>query len=286
MKLSFQYFLPLFLVFSFCSSPSVNTEIVKEPVEVTFHDVTFEVRVEDGYTWEYGYTFIPKESRMRDDELPSKLLEDFDILIGTDGEFAIWDIDTSGLSSFLGIEEPASSQWSIITISNEPLTEDEVQIGTLPYIDSESAGAYFLIKDIQWGEEIETSVETVVDEEVEVLVEEQVVENFITINSPEDGDAFHYEPIVISGDISSNVEKIVVTAYYPDSMDRSNTLKDVYTLQEFQPGDTSFTYRAKVSWNNLGPGLNSYTFVAYFTDGSEETATVNVWFEYLLPSDQ
>lgn len=293
MKFSPRHFFFLFLFFSFCSSPVQNTETIEEPVdeptdeleqeETAFQELSFEVKVESGYAWEYGYTFTPQESRPLDDELPPNLLDDFEILIGIDGKFDIWEIDTSGLSDFLGTEESAPSQWAVITILNEPLSEDEIEWGDSPYIWSKSADTFFLIEDIQWSEATEVNAEA---EEEEAIVVEEEVENFISIVSPEDGLSFYEEPVVFSGEVSPNVEKIIVTAYYPDSMDRSKTLKDVYTLQDFQPGDTSFTYRAKVAWDNLGYGLNSYTFVAYFTDGSEQTATVNIWFEVLLPSDQ
>lgn len=133
---------------------------------------------------------------------------------------------------------------------------------------------------------LEAEKTEVSETEVEKMETEEKTESFIKISSPADGTIFHTQPIVFTGEVSADAEKIIVTAYYPSRFNRSVTVTDVYTLSEFKTGDSTFVYRAKDTWSNLGQGMNSYNFVAYFEDGSEKSATANVWFEYEMPSDQ
>jgi hypothetical protein len=83
-------------------------------------------------------------------------------------------------------------------------------------------------------------------------------------------DSTYYQaPIKFTGSVSSDTEQIVVTAEYGGKT-------DVYTLQNFDAGDTTFQYQASEEWNNLVSGLNEYTFVAYFSNGSTATDTTTI----------
>jgi hypothetical protein len=72
---------------------------------------------------------------------------------------------------------------------------------------------------------------------------------------------YSYFPIRFTGDVTPNATKIVVTA-------NSNDHVDVYTLQNFSPGDSTFWYQVAPEWDNLFSGENIYTFTAYYNDGS------------------
>ncbi len=107
-------------------------------------------------------------------------------------------------------------------------------------------------------------------------------ENYITLNSPSNNADYYEEPIIFKGVVSPNTKKIVVTATNAiDGVDPDNTMgyyNDVYTLNDFDYGDSSFTYRAKMEWSNLFFGSNNYTFTAYFDDGTNKSAYVTVYY--------
>ncbi len=122
--------------------------------------------------------------------------------------------------------------------------------------------------------------------EPEPVIEETVVEeetytgeSTVKLVSPTDGERFHEEPVTFTGTVSPNVEKIVATAYYYDSFEASERSTDVYTLSQFTPGDTTFTYRAQMDWNNMGFGANDYLFTAYFEDGRQKAVSVTIYFD-------
>lgn len=108
--------------------------------------------------------------------------------------------------------------------------------------------------------------------------------NYITINKPENEGTFHEEPLVFTGVVSPNTKKITVTAKIGNpNCDANEGIcveyhEDVYTLQDFTPGDDSFIYRAKIEWNNLQFGTNEYVFKATFDDGSSKTTTRKIYF--------
>ncbi len=106
--------------------------------------------------------------------------------------------------------------------------------------------------------------------------EEEVEEHFITLTSPDNKSEISTLPIVFTGKLSAGVTKIVVTAEGGGAME---SYKDVYTLQDFKKGDTTFAYRAKPAWDNLMPGLNEYEFVAHFEDGETESAYISIYYE-------
>jgi hypothetical protein len=97
--------------------------------------------------------------------------------------------------------------------------------------------------------------------------------NFITLNTPENDAVTHEEPISFQGVVSPNTEKIVVmmTTELDGPMDR-------YTLQDFETGDETFSYRAKRDWNNLAVGTNDYQFTAHHDDGTKSSANLSIYF--------
>ena len=117
------------------------------------------------------------------------------------------------------------------------------------------------------------------EEEVEEVVKasvEKEKENFITLTSPDGKETVSSLPIVFTGKLSEGATKLVVTA---EGGEGSDSYTDVYTLQDFKKGDTTFTYRAKPAWDNLAPGLNEYEFKAYFENGETESAFISVSYE-------
>ena len=124
----------------------------------------------------------------------------------------------------------------------------------------------------------ELEPEPIVDEEV-VVEEEYTGENTIDLVSPTDSERFHEEPVTFTGTVSPNVTKIVATAYYYEGFGSEERSTDVYTLSQFTPGDSTFTYRAKMEWNNLGYGANDYMFTAYFDDGRQKAVSVTIYFD-------
>lgn len=120
-------------------------------------------------------------------------------------------------------------------------------------------------------------------EDLEKKVEEEkkpeayTGENYITLSNPSNNSDIYEEPIIFNGVVSPNTTKIVVTASngVPGDM---MYYKDVYTLNDFDYGDSTFVYRAKVEWSNLSFGTNNYEFTAYFDDGSKKSANITVFY--------
>lgn len=100
-------------------------------------------------------------------------------------------------------------------------------------------------------------------------------ESFITLKSPTSGDYFYDEPIRFSGYLSPNTTKVTVKATTPSSPN-----VDDYTLQQYKPGSTTFSYGAKREWNNLKDGSNTYVFTAYFEDGTSKSTSTTITFIY------
>jgi hypothetical protein len=120
------------------------------------------------------------------------------------------------------------------------------------------------------------------EEEEEPKVEAYDGPNYITLNSPDDEEVLHEEPVVFTGSVSPNTTKVVAVAEYGtlncDGMCQEYN-EDVYRLQKFDYGDSSFTYRAKEEYNNLSSfGSNDFTFTAYFDDGSTKSVDVTVFY--------
>lgn len=141
-------------------------------------------------------------------------------------------------------------------------------------------------------DEKEDVEEVVVEVEIEEerTTREEEIEQFIRVNSPVNGESFHAwnddTPIVFNGEVSKDTTKIVVTAWYEEmtwsEMQESIIMidqTDVYTLQNYVAGETSFTYRAAPEWDNLGFGINEYKFVAYHEDGNSSDFNMSITYE-------
>lgn len=96
-------------------------------------------------------------------------------------------------------------------------------------------------------------------------------DNYVTLNNPINETTFSEEPILFNGVVSPNTTKILVTWNGTDG-------NDVYSLQNFKYGDTSFKYSAKVSYNNLEHGTNKYEFKAYFDDGTTKSTNIQIYY--------
>ena len=105
--------------------------------------------------------------------------------------------------------------------------------------------------------------------------------SYITLNSPTNEVTLHDEPVEFKGVVSPNATKIVVTAKsYGLVMGEGIQLlnEDIYRLQRFEYGDTTFEYGASFKWDNLEYGTNEYEFKAYFDDGTTKSTSVTVYF--------
>ena len=134
-------------------------------------------------------------------------------------------------------------------------------------------------------EELEAQLEGEEEEEEITYEPEETkpeIRSYINITSPEDEASFFMEdPIEFYGSVSENATKIVVTASFHELVSGDYGLEeedqiDIYTLQNFNPGDTTFVYRASYDWDNLGHGENTYVFTAYYEDGSELSDTITI----------
>lgn len=97
--------------------------------------------------------------------------------------------------------------------------------------------------------------------------------SFIQILTPENNAIIYEEPFYVSGETSTDCNKIVATA-----KNEEYKINDVYTLQNYKRGNNTFKYGIKHAWNNLDVGKNTYTFTAH-CDGGNRVATINLFFE-------
>lgn len=112
-------------------------------------------------------------------------------------------------------------------------------------------------------------------------------ESFIKITSPGNGAGFTVDPVIFTGNVSPNTEKIVVTANLPERGGDigGDSVLDVHTLKDFELGDEKFVYRAKEEWGNLYPGSKHvFDFKAYFADGTSKTVSVTIEFMMVMES--
>lgn len=97
--------------------------------------------------------------------------------------------------------------------------------------------------------------------------------SFIKILSPKNDAILYAEPIYVEGSTSTDCDKIVAAA-----KNEEYNIDDVYTLQQYKRGDSTFKYGIKHDWDNLDVGKNTYSFTAY-CDGGNQKATVDLFFE-------
>jgi len=99
------------------------------------------------------------------------------------------------------------------------------------------------------------------------------VTSSIQITDPKDGAIIYEEPFYITGETSADCSKIVATA-----KNEEYKINNVYTLQNYKYGDTTFKYGIKHDWNNLDVGKNIYSFAAT-CDGGNRAASIQIYFE-------
>ncbi|MBT3704630.1 S-layer homology domain-containing protein [Candidatus Peregrinibacteria bacterium] len=85
----------------------------------------------------------------------------------------------------------------------------------------------------------------------------------LEITSPVDGAVFYDQPFYVYGTTSSNCSSIKVIAD-----NQMFDIHDVYTLQNYSYGDTTFKYGISHDWGNLDLGANEYTFTAYCSNAT------------------
>ncbi len=93
----------------------------------------------------------------------------------------------------------------------------------------------------------------------------------IEVTEPAEGFQTHEEPVVFKGKVSANTQKIIVRA-------KANGVNDVYTLQNYKAGNTTFQYQAKREYGNLAFGTNDYTFTAESASGANKSVTRQIFF--------
>jgi len=114
----------------------------------------------------------------------------------------------------------------------------------------------------------------------EVFNEVKIGDSYIQITSPKNDVLKFEEPIFIEGRTSNDCNKIVATANYQEMIEigKYKNKQDIYTLEKYKKGDTTFRYGLNHEWNNLGVGENNYTLKAYCDNGIE-IATVKINFQ-------
>jgi hypothetical protein len=174
----------------------------------------------------------------------------------------------------------------VLDVSSEDQMEEEQEVDALrEKLDEfkksstkESDGSEGV--DQEESEEVEEEEVEEEEPEEEVVVEEESDDydgaSFITLTTPSNNEALESLPIIFSGIVSPDTNKVVVSA---EGGEGDSAYSDVYTLNDFNVGDESFTYRAKPDWDNLLNGLNDYQFTAYFTDGSEANAYISIIYQ-------
>jgi hypothetical protein len=97
--------------------------------------------------------------------------------------------------------------------------------------------------------------------------------SFIKILSPKADAILREEPFNVTGETSTDCDKIVA-----NSKNEEFNLNDTYTLQTYKRGNSTFKLGVKHEWKNLDVGKNVYTFTAT-CDGGVKTASVAIFFE-------
>jgi len=111
----------------------------------------------------------------------------------------------------------------------------------------------------------------------------------LAITSPKNGTVVVADnPFNVTGTVSSNAEKIVVTVYGTGSWDGLDSpsyerVVDTYTLTKFKLGDTTWRYGVGEKYGNIEVGgTSNHRFVikAFYTDGTTKTAETKVTYTY------
>lgn len=108
-------------------------------------------------------------------------------------------------------------------------------------------------------------------------IEESTTEHSISLKTPNDLANITSLPIIFEGEVSEGAQSVRVTVTVPGE----DQPYDDYVLQDFEVGDTEFTYRARPGWDNLKVGNNTYNFIAEFEDGEEAMTELTVNYIYV-----
>ncbi|MBI5754427.1 hypothetical protein HZA40_04765 [Candidatus Peregrinibacteria bacterium] len=121
------------------------------------------------------------------------------------------------------------------------------------------------------------------DNDVVKKVEAYTGASYITLNDPKNEEHFNEDPVIFTGVVSPNTKKIVVKASTGSKDCGPNELcfsynEDVYQLNDFNLGDSKFTYRAAEKWSNLWPGVDTFDFTATFWDATTSSTSVKIYY--------
>lgn len=116
-------------------------------------------------------------------------------------------------------------------------------------------------------------------EENPVTIKPPVIKADIKIDDYNFSDRVGTDAFYLTGTTSSNCSKIVVKALNLDA-----SIDDVYELESYKYGDTTFKYGIREDWNNLGPGNNQYLFTAS-CDNSQEVYDYTSFKQTLIPQE-
>lgn len=161
---------------------------------------------------------------------------------------------------------------------------DEAKPGEVKAVDTKVSDEAKKAADEKAAADAKKAAQQKADDDVVAKVKAYTGANYITLKDPKNEDHFNEEPIVFTGVVSPNTKSITVTA---TSGDKSCDVleapcapyqQDVYKLQDFNLGNSTFTYRAAQKWSNLGLGTNNFDFIANFWDGTTSTTSVKVYF--------
>lgn len=161
---------------------------------------------------------------------------------------------------------------------------DEVKPGEVKAVDTKVSDEAKKAADEKAVADAKKAAQQKADDDVVAKVNAYKGANYITLKSPKNETNFQEEPIIFTGVVSPNTKKIMVKQSSGDPTCDTNMgmcnyySEDVYTLQDFNLGNSDFTYRAAVKWNNLRLGTNNYDFTATFWDGSTSTTSVKIYF--------
>lgn len=101
---------------------------------------------------------------------------------------------------------------------------------------------------------------------------------FIKVNQQKNYPRLSNNAININGTISDNCSSIEVNAVNVEA-----GVNDKYILNNYKKGDTTFKYGIREDWNNLGPGNNTYTFIAHCEDEQNVQDKLIITMPTLLP---
>lgn len=163
---------------------------------------------------------------------------------------------------------------------------DEEKPGEVKAVDTKVSDEAKKAVDEKAAADAKKAAQQKADDDVVAKVKAYTGANYITLNDPKNESSFHEEPVVFTGYVSPNTKSITVTATAGNEKCGTPDLdgpcipyqKDVYTLQDFNLGDSKFTYRAAIKWNNLNYGTNNFEFKATFWDATTSTTSVQIYF--------